>query len=165
MPTVKMPHCQEGKQHGFNHQVPQALGPDTAREYKREENLRLGTTTIAPRTMTRAHIRVEQGSGSPSLTICRPRATAACTFLREPSFSSNTSADQMAQLTCVHSFCPMYRSRPASCRKEWVGGVCVCKNTQNHHPPLRLHTHSSPHLGVCIPILEAERTLTGVIHV
>lgn len=49
-----------------------------------------------------------------ALTICLPRATAACTFLREPSFSSNTSADQMAQLTCVHSFCPIYSSRPAS---------------------------------------------------
>lgn len=56
-----------------------------------------------------------------ALTICLPRATAACTFLREPSFSSNTSADQMAQLTCVHSFCPMYRSRPASWGQRRTG--------------------------------------------
>lgn len=93
-----------------------------------------------------------------ALTICLPRATAACTFLREPSFSSNTSADQMAQLTCVHSFCPMYRSRPASWgqSRDVRGGV-------REQTPQPGSSCSTPHLRVRIPVFEAERTLTGVL--
>lgn len=40
-------------------------------------------------------------------TSCFPRITAMCTFFREPSSSSNTSADHKAQFTCVHSFWPI----------------------------------------------------------
>lgn len=98
-------------------------------------------------------------SPGPSLTICLPRATAACTFLREPSFSSNTSADQMAQLTCVHSFCPMYRSRPAS----W-GQRSDMKTGPRDQALQPGASHSSPHLRICIAIFETKSTLTRVFH-
>lgn len=65
------------------------------------------------------------------LTSCFPLRTAVWTFFNDPSSSSKTSDDHRAQFIWVHSFCPMYKSRPPSWNKichEHQRNILKCIN-------------------------------------
>lgn len=91
------------------------------------------------------------------LTSCFPLRTAMWTFFREPSSSSNTSADHRAQFTWVHSFCPMYNSLPPSWNKQacyrWHKDILICFRAiismSDSHWCSHLHTFDTEHTACC----------------